>query len=360
MWGIPLIAASCIPWLWTKFTTPSDHCDDDTNTTTKKVNLVIDTDFFSDVDDAAALLLAATSPHTNLLAVNINVASTYSVLAASAILAYYGKPFSEVPLGVRRPLEDKIFIDTWGFELGEYASKVAFRYADSDSGREGEGRGSLTWGRAEDAWDPVMLYRRILAGAEDGSVTIASIGFLENLSGLLNTTADGISLLAGPDLIAAKVSELVVMGGAYPSGHEFNFWGDNPLVTAHVINSWKGKIVFSGFEMGENVLTGVDFMNQGPEDDPVRRAYFWYTYGESRASWDPLTILYAINGLGDMFEYRNKFGYNVVHPNGSNQWIHDEDVTNQHFLGLRVSNSTAASRIDRLLLDGAQSAILRP
>lgn len=42
--------------------------------------------------------------------------------------------------------------------------------------------GSLPWGRAEDAWDPVALYRKVLAEAEDESVTIASIGFFENVS----------------------------------------------------------------------------------------------------------------------------------------------------------------------------------
>ncbi len=56
--------------------------------------------------------------------------------------------------------------------MGEYASKVAFHWSG----------GSLPWGRAEEAWDPVALYRKMLAAAEDGTVTIASIGFLENVS----------------------------------------------------------------------------------------------------------------------------------------------------------------------------------
>jgi hypothetical protein len=122
--------------------------------------------------DAGALLLAATSPNVNLLAVNINYPSTFSALATSAILAHYCR--SEVPIGIRRPLTNATFFDSWYYELGEYTSKVAFHWSG----------GRLPWGHAEEAWDPVALYRKVLAGAEDGSVTIASIGFFENVSHL--------------------------------------------------------------------------------------------------------------------------------------------------------------------------------
>lgn len=105
----------------------------------------------------------------NLLAVNVNYPSTYSALAASAILAHYGK--ADVPIGIARPLTNATFFDSWYYELGEYASKIAFQWSG----------GSLPWGKAEEAWDPVALYRKALSEAEDGSVTIASIGFLDNV-----------------------------------------------------------------------------------------------------------------------------------------------------------------------------------
>ncbi len=152
-----------------------------------KKNLIIDTDLFSDVEyahapdralrcpfltttsDAGALLLAATLPAANLLAVNVNSHSSYSALAASAILAHYGK--AHVPIGAIRPLTNTTFFDGWYFELGEYASKIAYHFPG----------GNLAWGRAEDAWDPVALYRKTLAEADDASVTIVSIGFLDNV-----------------------------------------------------------------------------------------------------------------------------------------------------------------------------------
>jgi hypothetical protein len=113
----------------------------------------------------------------NLLAVNVNYPSSYSALAASAILAHYGK--SDVPIGIPRPLTNTTFFDGWYFTLGEYASKVAYHFSG----------GSLPWSRAEDAWDPVVLYRKVLSQAEDRSVTIVSIGFLDNVRPLLPSSS---------------------------------------------------------------------------------------------------------------------------------------------------------------------------
>ncbi|KAI0424405.1 inosine/uridine-preferring nucleoside hydrolase [Xylaria sp. FL1042] len=306
-------------------------------------NLIIDTDLFSDVDDVGALLLAATSPHVNLLAVNVNYPSTFSALAASAVLAHYGYP--NIPIGIRRPLTNVTFFDTWSYEVGEYASKVAFHWSG----------GSLPWDHAEEAWDPVALYRKVLAEAEDDTVTIASIGFLENLSGLLNSTADSYSDLDGSELVARKVSELVIMGGGYPSGHEFNFWGSNASLTAHVVHTWEGRKVFLGDEVGRNVKSGGQLMSQGPRTDPARMAYIYYTYYTPRPSWDPLTVLYAVNGLGDFFQFGNKYGYNRIGADGSNQWVWDQEVRNQFFLELTVDEETVAAELDRLFLQGALS-----
>ncbi|KLU87107.1 hypothetical protein MAPG_06112 [Magnaporthiopsis poae ATCC 64411] len=238
-----------------------------------KKNLIIDTDIFSDCDDAGALLLAATSPNVTLLGLNVNVRSSYSALAASAILAHYGQ--GSVPIGARRPLNGDTFVDKFFYSLGEFTSKVAYHWRSNAT--------LLPWDDgAEQAEDPVALYRRLLAAAADGSVTVASVGFLANLSALLNSTAaDGHSPLAGPELVAAKVAELV--------------------------------------------------------------------------SWDPLTVLYAISGLGDTFEYGAETGFNRVNAtDGSNQWVADPSVTTQRWLKLKVSNATAAETLDRLYLDAAE------
>jgi hypothetical protein len=117
-------------------------------------------------------LLASTLKNVNLLAVNVNYPSSYSALAVSAILAHYGHP--DVPVGLRRPITNDSFFDTLTYEMGEFASKVAFHWSN----------GTLLWGDAARAWRPVDLYRKILSEQEDHSVTIASIGFFENVGGL--------------------------------------------------------------------------------------------------------------------------------------------------------------------------------
>lgn len=295
--------------------------------------------------DVAAIQLAATSPDVRLLAVNVNVNSSYSALAASAVLAHYGH--ETTPVGAPQPLTDSTFFDGRDFTLGEFASKLAYHWSG----------GTLRWGRAaSDAHDPVDLYRQALASSEDGSVTIVSLGHLTNLAALLDSQPDHLSDLPGPDLVAAKVSELVVMGGAYPSGLEWNFAGLHPSAAAHVVNNWPGRMVFSGSELGDQVLSGARLIAEGPASDPVRAAYIYYAYGRPTRSWDPVTVLYAIRGLSDIFEYGNDNGYNHVAADGSNSWVYDDAVTNQHFLRLKLDNDTVGDELDRLYLEAAWTA----
>ncbi|OLN83767.1 Inosine-uridine preferring nucleoside hydrolase [Colletotrichum chlorophyti] len=323
------------------------YCVGALSTASALKNLIVDTDLFSDCDDAGAILLAATSPDVNLLGVNINSNSSYSVLAASAILCHYGHP--DILIGARRPLNDVPFFDTWTKRLGEFSSKLATHWPKTISD-------------PEEAWDSVELYRKLLAAAEDESVTIASIGFLHNLSGLLNSTADSHSSLSGPELVKAKVKELVVMGGDYPDGYEFNFWGDDPYQTAQVVRDWPGAITYVGFKLGGEVYSGGPLMVDGPETDPVRAAYILYSYYEPRWSFDPIAMLYAISGLGEHFKYGNDNGYNTVtlsgeHGcNGCNAWVYDENVTNQHWLESKVSYQKLGQELDRLYLQGARSS----
>jgi len=310
--------------------------------TTRK-NLIIDTDLHSDVDDAGALLLGATLPNVNLLGVNVNHPCSYSALAASAIVAHYGH--AKTPIGIRRPMNDVRFFDAWDYKRGEYTSKVAYHWSG----------GTLPWGKADKAWDPVVLYRKLLSESEDGSVTIASIGFLDNLSGLLDSKPDEYSRLDGRELARTKVAELVVMGGKYPKGRSWNFWGSKPALAAHVLEIWNGPITFVGTTVGRDVLIGGPLMASDLEDDPVRMAYIYYGFGKPLPSWDPLTIMYAANGLGDMFDIAEDRGYNKINAeDGSNEWINDGVSHGRRTLKLKVSNETAAAELDRLFLDAAR------
>ncbi|RAR03215.1 inosine uridine-preferring nucleoside hydrolase protein [Stemphylium lycopersici] len=304
--------------------------------------LFVDADLFDAVDDTAALLLACTLPNTNLLAVNINVNSTYSALAASAIVNHYGYP--SVPIGLPRPYMNITSSEPFG---NEYASRVAAEWSG----------GSVPWFEVNKTWDPVELYRKTLAEAKNRSVTIVSIGFMGSISGLLNTTADMYSSLDGYGLVRAKVKELVVMGGGYlpqPSlDEEYNF---SRQEAPHVVNTWPDEVpmTFLGSEVGVQVLTGARLTVCGPPDDPVKTAFQWWGgYNISQYSWDHLTMAYAGRGLGNWFEYGNANGYNYLYPNGTNIWVEDERKTSQHYLRLKASNITVAKELDNLLLRGS-------
>src|SRR5690606_15102860 len=83
----------------------------------------------------------------------------------------------------------------------------------------------------------VNVYRRVLAGQPDNSVTIVTVGFLSNISDLLDSEADEYSALSGGDLVKAKVKHLVAMAGGFPEGSEFNI-NQHAAASANAIQKW--------------------------------------------------------------------------------------------------------------------------
>ncbi|KAI1106225.1 nucleoside hydrolase [Jackrogersella minutella] len=309
--------------------------------------IIIDTDIFSDVDDVGSLATANVLHNygfVDLRGIAINTHSQYGALATSAINTYFGN--GDIPIAAIHPLTNESFFDSTYFLSGEYVSKVAYNWPHSLND-------------SSTTPTPVELYRSILSASEDQSVTLISIGFLTNLAALLNSTPNDTTPLAGPALISAKVKELVIMGGQYPSGWEFNFGGSDPESTYQVVNNWPRDvpITYSGGELGGNIYSGEELKEKAEKalpDSPVLAAYEWYVgrYSTIRESWDPVTMLYGIVGLEGapelgiekLFAYANDIGYNEVLVNGSNYWVNDSSVTNQHWLKLAdgVTKTTVA------------------
>jgi hypothetical protein len=78
------------------------------------------------------------------------------------------------------------------------------------------------------------------------------------------------------------------MGGKYPKGRSWNFWGSKPALAAHVLDTWDGPITFLGDTVGKTVLIGGPLMASNLKDDPIRMAYKYYGFGDPLPSWDPL------------------------------------------------------------------------
>ncbi|KAF3057467.1 hypothetical protein GL218_06302 [Daldinia childiae] len=312
--------------------------------------IVIDTDIFSDVDDVGSLAVANVLHNyglADLRGVVVNTHSKYGALAVSVINTYFGN--GDVPIAAIRPLTDEMFFDKREYVLSEYASKIAHNWPRSLND-------------SSETSTPVEMYRRILSSAEDHSITLISIGFLTNFAALMNSSADDITPLTGASLVSSKVKELVVMGGRYPSGMEFNFAGVDPASTYYVVNNWPRRvpITYSGFELSDNIFSGEELAEYALPDSPVLAAYQWYVgrCSTARESWDPVTTLYGILGLdgspelgiGKLFEYANEAGYNEVSADGSNVWVNNSSVSNQHWLELAdgVTNGTVAGLLTKL------------
>jgi inosine-uridine nucleoside N-ribohydrolase len=251
------------------------------------VDVIYDTDMALDVDDVGALALLhalADRGEARLLAVGISETArhdngVWAAAVADTINTYFGRP--DIPIGTYRgpfqPTRD----------TGRYAEKTAKAFPhDLRSGK--------------DAPEAYKLYRQVLAGRPDGSVTLLSVGFLTNLDALLRSGPDEASPLDGVELVRRKVKEWACMGGRFPASvesGEFNL-ATYPEATAYVLSHWPTPAMFSGFEIGVRVKTGARLIREHPPaGSPVSRAYLEYTGGKDRESWDQTAALYAVRGL---------------------------------------------------------------
>ena len=280
-----------------------------------KPKVIFETDFTLDVDDVGALAVLhalADRGEVDLLAVSYNEAQRNAAAAIRAVNAWYGR--ADLPIGVfQGPLDDpddehSRYIDP----LAQMAPEAAHAAVDSS----------------------LNIYRQTLRAQPDSSVTIASVGFLNNLHDLLRSERE---------LVRAKVKELVLMGGVRNDG--FNFVRHNLTAqTQYVLTHWPTPIVVS--QEGGDIHTGAR-LRDTPTENPVREAYRLWWRGEvkDRSSWDQVAVLYAVRGVGDYFEavatgqgrLRNGFTWDM-RPD----W--------RTYLRLRVHKRELAAVIDALMV----------
>ena len=234
--------------------------------------VIFETDFTADVDDVGALAVLhalADRAEVDILAVSYNEVQGNAAAAIHAVNAWYGR--GDVPIGVfTGQLDDpddahSRYIDG----LARMAPDASARVVDSS----------------------LSLYRQVLGTQPDRSVTIVSVGFLNNLHDLLRDDRA---------LIAAKVKQLVLMGGV--RNDAFNFVRHNLVgQTETVLRNWPTPIVVS--QEGGDIHTGAA-LDTTPAENPVREAYrlWWQGEAKGRSSWDQVAVLYGVRGLGEWFE----------------------------------------------------------
>lgn len=197
------------------------------------------------------------------------------------------------------------------------------------------------------------VYRKVLSAQKDNSVVIVTVGFMSNLADLLKSGPDQYSKLSGKELVAKKVSKWVAMAGGFPQFSEFNV-NQHAKASVYVFDNWPTPILFSGFEIGVNIMTGRKVATMGKKGSPVQWAYQYClsTYegkqSQNRNSWDHTAVLCAVRNPEKYFYVINN-GTFVCNADGSNTWNADKD-SNHSFLVHKYPYQTIADVLDDLML----------
>ncbi len=281
------------------------------------MRVIFDTDIGGDYDDVGALGMLHALADRGEVKILATVASNKSPLVVPSIEVintYFGR--GDLPIGA--PKTGGVSHDSGELRWPHY---LAEHYPH-------------TYQSTSEAPDAVAVYRKILARQPDSSVTIITVGFLTNMKNLLMSEPDGISPMGGAELVARKVQYWVAMAGAFPEGKEYNVHVD-AASSSYAIEHWPTPIVFSGFEIGDEVLTGLRLIKDGPEDSPIRMTYALSipqrAYDRNgRRSWDQTAVLVAIRGLDPYYSWRT--GWFVTRPDGSNGWRDDPDGKHRYLV----------------------------
>lgn len=287
--------------------------------------LIIETDIFSDVDDVGALALAhhyADLGRAELLAIGVNTPSRYGHRAVRVINEYFGR---NVAVGAMHPMDESVFDQDYARYLSEHYGGPATELPVDDA---------------------VTVHREALSSAPDGSVTVVSLGFLHNLHRLLTSGPDHASPSPGAELVSAKVSRLVIMGGLFPAGHEMNI-STFPENARDTIARWPTPVQFVGWEVGAPVITG-KLLSTRPQDDVIATAYRRYSgAGAGRESWDLITMMLAIEGPGSHLRMSEP-GRVDVDGSGATSFVPDPGARHQ-YATLRSAPDALAAYLDTIL-----------
>ena len=272
--------------------------------TCKPVKIFFDTDLGPDYDDVGALAFLHAMADSGKAEILATVSSNKHELVAPSIEVintYFGRP--ELAIGSPK---------TEGVNLGSsqhWADSIVAKYPHKIKS-------------TNEAADAVEVYRKILNAQPDSSITVVTVGFLTNLSNLLKSRPDNISPLTGKELISKKIKKLVSMAGTFPQGKEFNVCMDS-VSSAFVYTNWPGEIIFTGWEIGSAIHTGLRLIKSDIINSPVKDVFrisipMSEEDKNGRMSWDETAVLIGVYGTEGFFDTAR--GSIIVNQDGSNTW----------------------------------------
>ena len=296
-------------------------------------HIIFDTDMGPDYDDVGAITLLHAFADSGKAKILATIASTKfeGVAAVLQVLnTYFNR--SDLPIGV--PKGAAVTQKDWQHWTDTLLAKYPHTIKVN-----------------AEVPDAVNLYRRLLVGQPDTSITIVTVGFLTNLSNLLKSVPDSISPLDGRALVTKKVKKLVSMAGRFPSGKEFNIEED-AKAAKYVFENWPRPVWYSGFEIGQKIKTGIPLINnQSIQNSPVKDVFrisipMAKEDSDGRMSWDQTAVLVGVVGYQPF--YKLKSGEISIKEDGSNTW--KAQGTKQHYLVENVPATEVQHIINTLMM----------
>ncbi|MCM8529197.1 MAG: nucleoside hydrolase [Lentisphaeraceae bacterium] len=290
------------------------------------VKIIFDTDMGNDVDDALALSMIHALKARNeleVLAITITKDNPHAASYIDAVNTHYGNP--NIPIGIVKngPTKDD----------GKFI-KIASEKVDGKLKYPHD----LTMGK--EIPDATKVLRKALASQPDNSVVIVQVGFSTNVSRLLDSKGDDISPLSGIELVNKKVKYLSAMFGLFritPNMHnkdyrEYNVYVDLPS-SKNLLEKWPKDIIFSGFEIGENLHFPRKVVDQEfnyVKDHIVKRSFYLYT-GGNRPTWDLTNVLEAARPGYGYFEMSRR-GTVSVDQHGNTNFTSSPNGKHRYFV----------------------------
>jgi len=277
------------------------------------VAIIFDSDMGPDYDDVGAIAMLHAFADSGYVKILATVASTkYEGVAAifNVFNTYFKRPGLTIGVPKGKALELK--------DVQHWTDTLLLKYPHGIKSNN-------------EVPDATEVYRSVLASQPDKSVTIVTVGFLTNLSALLQSPPDKYSTLNGKELVGQKVKQLVCMAGRFPSGSEFNVNRD-AAASQFVFNNWQTPVLLSGFEIGQKIKVGLPLIhNDVIKNSPVKEVFsicipLSQEDSAGRMSWDETAVLVAVKGYKPW--YNVEAGKMIVADDGSNTWIKDPGTHN--------------------------------
>jgi len=297
--------------------------------------IIIDTDYCTDVGDFGGLAVSLTAHRLGLIdIIGLIVCTSYAKApyAVDAQRKWWGLP--QLPIG------------KWNGSSVDATYQSYTAWVD----RVWEFPFDVTAGQILDS---TVMYRTLLSTATE-KVDIATMGYLNALSALLNSPADGISPLTGTELVAAKVRKVFCMAGQYPSGTaEWNMRGgataraDISTASNNVAVNCPVPVVWVGFEiasMGDTGTWAGGTFGRNTSTDMTASAYQSYTSG--RPCWDEMENYAAIWDCADLDLTHGSQTVNTT--TGVNTWTSNPSAKDA-YVSKRVSNAWIKARMNQFI-----------